>query len=133
MCCILLPVHVRFFLVRIYPSALFSVCAFFRVRFFPSAFFSHAFIYTCAFFLCAFFQCAFFRSPVGRRKEPILGYVPKTKKKKKFAQKGLGYRLPPKLSKTVYYWWALVHLTDLNSHTLEGIWHEPLIKMFIKY
>ena len=34
-CCIFLPVHVRFFLVRIYPSALFSVCNFFRVRFFP--------------------------------------------------------------------------------------------------
>ena len=49
-----------FFLVRIYPSALFSVCAFFRVCFFPSAFFSHALIYICAFFRCAFFLCAFF-------------------------------------------------------------------------
>ena len=57
-----------FFLVRIHPSALFSVCVFFRVRFFPSALFSHALIYICAFFrcaffLCVFFRCAFFRSP----------------------------------------------------------------------
>ena len=76
-CCIFLPVHVRFFLVRIYPSALFSMCAFFHVRFFPSALFSHALIYLCAFFrcafsLCAFFQCAFFRSPL-----PIAYYMPR--------------------------------------------------------
>ena len=58
------------FLVRIYPSALFPMCAFFRVsssfrvRFFPMRLYTYALFFRCAFFLCAFFQCAFFRSPL---------------------------------------------------------------------
>ena len=60
-CCIFLPVHVRFFPVRIYPSALFSVCASFRVRFFPMR------LYTYALFSGALFSGALFSSALFSR------------------------------------------------------------------
>ena len=50
-----------FFLVRIYPSALFSMYAFFRVRFFPSALFPMR-LYTNALFSGALFSYVLFSS-----------------------------------------------------------------------
>ena len=53
-CCIFLYMCV-FFLVRIYPSALLSECAFFSCAYI----YIFMRLFRCAFFLCAFFQCAF--------------------------------------------------------------------------
>ena len=66
-----------FFLVRIYPSALFSMCAFFhvrffRVRFFPSALFPMR-LYTYALFSGALFSYVLFSSALfsGHRSEHL--------------------------------------------------------------